>query len=344
MLKKIISVALAALLCAPLTANAENLYFGFDGVGGATETLNEYFFDGNDAVLVENKEAFNDFHYEEIYAGSYLLLPLKVYVNGGNTATAVTDKMIKNDNVTFSYKVMRGANYVEELSVIDGKKLKLPGVSAGTYVKIPFVSNYSFTTKVVISLQLVLSVNDITYQYSETTLNCRIGPYITDIRNNSVYGAKSPTLFKVSKTYSGEATFDFGNDIKYTTKVVKNGIYFLNLSREQNKDIVEMYPGTHLEFYNFLGDKDTFQSVGRLEIPVNVSSLSKKGEPASLYVYRINGQTLTSLASGVVSFNQKTGKLTLNTKSLGSYVLSNQPLGRTVTSSESDILKSGYAS
>lgn len=345
MLKKIISVVLAALLCAPLTANAATIYYGFDGYGGTTETVNEYFFDESNAVLVENKEAFSGFDYEEIYAGSYLLLPLMVRVNGG-TPTAVTDKLMKSDNVTFSYKILRGINFVEELSIVDGKKLKMNGVAAGTYIKIPFVNDYSLATRATITMEFVLSVNNITYQYTQTTLNCRIGPYITDVRSNTVYGAKIPMLFKVDKKYSGEATFDFGNEIKFTAKVNKNDTFFLNLSREANPDVAAMYPDAYLEFYNFLGNKDSFPRGGHLEIPVNVANLSKKDEPASLYVYRIDGKTLTALASGVVSFNAKTGKLKLNSKLLGSYVLSNQPLSRTVTSSTSDsnILKSGYAS
>lgn len=344
MLKKIISVVLAALLCAPFTASAEALFYGFEDAGGTTETQNAYYFEVYDAILVENSEPYVKFDYEGIHAGSFILLPLDVYIGSSRSPVHVTDKMIKNDKLSFSYKVMRGAQYVDELTIVDGKKLKLPDVPAGAYIKIPFKNEYPMEGKTTISIQLVLAVNGITYQYTQTTLNCRVKSYVTNIRRNSVYGAKSPSLFKVDSRYSGEATFDFGDEIKYTAKVKKDGTYFLNLSREPNADIAAMYPGVYLDFYSFPTKQQSFSSTGKLEIPVDISKLSKKGVTPSLYVYRIDGSTLTSLAAGVVSFDSKLGKLTINTKTLDNYVLSNQPLERTVTASGSDILKSGYAS
>lgn len=344
MLKKIISVILAVLLCTPVIASAEALFYGFEDAGGTTETTNAYYLEVYEAVLVENNETYTKFDYEGIYAGGYILLPLKVYVGTSKSPVPVTDKMIKNDKLSFSYKVMRGTQYVDELTIVDGKKLKLPDVPAGAYVKIPFKNEYPMEGRTTISIQFVLAVNGITYQYTQTTLNCRVKSYVTNIRRNSVYGAKSPSLFKVDSRYSGEATFDFGDEIKYTAKVKKNGVYFLNLSREPNADIVAMYPGAYLDFYSFIGKQNTFSSTGKLEIPIDISKLGKKGEPPSLYVYRIDGSTLTSLSTGVVAFDGKAGKLTVNTKTLDSYVLSNQPLGRTVTAAESDIIKSGYAS
>lgn len=345
MLKKIISLTLAALLCAPIFANSAAIYYGFENAGGLTETQNMYYFEETEAILVENKEAFTDsnFDFEGIYAGSYMLVPIKVYVDGADKPSDVTDKMIKNDKLTFSYKVMRGPQYVEELTIEDGKKLKLKDVPAGAYVKIPFVRDFASEGKTAISIQLVLAVNDITYQYTQITLNCRLKSYVTDIRRNSVYGAKSPTLFRIDKRYSGEATIDFGDEIKYTGKVKKNDVYFLNMSREPNKDITAMYPKMYLDFYSFLGDRDYFPSTGKLEIPVKASNLGKKGVEPSLYVYRIDDLTLTALSTGVVSYDAVAGKLYIYTRSLDNYVLSNQPLSRTVTSADSNILKSGYA-
>lgn len=344
MLKKIISVILAALLCTPVIASADIMYYGFEDAGGTTETTNAYYFETFEAVLVENNEAYTEFDYEDIYAGGYILLPLMVYAGNNKSPVPVTDKMIKNDKLSFSYKVMRGLQYVDELTVVDGKKLKLPDVPAGAYIKIPFINEYPIEGKETVSIQFVLAVNGVTYQYTQATLNCRVKSYMTNIRRNSVYGAKTPSLFKVDSRYSGEATFDFGDEIKYTAKVKKNGVYFLNLSRGSNADIAAMYPGVYLDFYSFTGKRNTFSSTGKLEIPVDISKLSKKGVSPSLYVYRVDGSTLTSLSTGVVSFDSKAGKLTVNTKTLDSYVLSNQPLGRTVTAAESDILKSGYAS
>lgn len=343
MQRRIISMVLAVLMVMPLMSGAATIIYGIEGAGGATETYNEYFFDEDFAILIENKEAFDNFDYEEIYAGSEILIPLSVYAAGGTKASPVTDKQVKTDKLTFSYKIMRGEQYVGDLAMVDGKKLKIQGVPSGMYVRVPVIKDFASTGKETISIQLVLSVNDITYRYTQTTLNCRICSYVTDVKRNSIYGAKSPTVFKVDEKFNGEATFDFGDEIKYTAKVDKNAIYFLNLSRDANADIAKMYPGAYLEFYDFKGDKKTFASTGRLEIPVAVGKLSKKGVEPSLYVYRIDGANLTALGAGSVSFNSKSDRLRINARTLGSYVLSNQPLSRNIAEAETNILKSGYA-
>lgn len=344
MLKRIIPVVLSVIYLSFAVYAADEV-LGFDpDEGHLTETANEYFFSGAEAIIVDNKEVFTDPIYSAIVAGSDVYLPIYVYPDGGRTSVQATDKMIKTDNVTISSKVLVGKDYVGNIELVDGKKLKLKGVKAGAYARIPLVSNYDKTGRSLVTLRLVLSVNDVTYERTQVSLKCKVMNRETEIDKNSVYGAKTPAQFHVHRDYSGEVTFDFGGNIKYTAKVKAGKTYYLNLSKEPAAEIKEMYPDAYLEFYNFLGDRDTFSSTGTLEIPVNRSKLSKKGTAPSLYVYRVDGKSLTALGSGSVSFNSKTDKLSVHTKTLGSYVLSNVPLLKEISGApDGDILKSGYA-
>lgn len=350
MILTISAVISAVLLCAPVTAFAAAN--GFTGGGGYTESRNGYFFDYDNAVFVDSgKEVVEDFYFDEFYAGSALYVPLAVYEGATlpgrlSDAVTVTAQMVKKDDVTVSTKVLTGSKYVGEIELMDPKKLKITGLESGMYVRIPFVSDYEKYGKSKIRLDMVLAVRGISYQDTRTTLECYIINRAERINRNTVYGAKSPIQYEVSNNYNGNVTFDFGNNVKFTVIVRGRDKYYLNLSKEPDKNIADMYSdkNTFLDFYNFIGDEDTFRAAGKLEIPVNLENLSKKGIKPSLYVYRIDGNSLTSLDSDTVSFDQKTSKLIIRTDTLDNYVLSNRALMQDIEEQNSgDILKTGYA-
>ncbi len=345
MLKKIILIVVAALML-PITAQASYMVFGFTEAGGMTENKNQYYFGVDDTVMVDSKEATKSIYYEELYAGSELYLPVFLFdktAPGGHKP--VTDKMLKSDELTFSYTIMRGANYVGAINFVDTKKLKIEGLDGGTYVHIPLIKDYSLDGGSRITIKFVLSAHGITYEFTQATLECQIVNRVVEIHRDTIYGAKTPTIFKSVANYAGNATFDFGNDVKYTGKLEKKGTYYMNLSKEPNEKIKSMNPDAYLEFYNFLGKNKDFANTGKLEIPIDVSKLSVKDEAPSLYVYRIDYGELTALGAGIISFNKRTNRLNINTDSLENYVISNKPLLKDIDETHSDnILKTGYAS
>jgi hypothetical protein len=144
--------------------------------------------------------------------------------------------------------------------------------------------------------------------------------------------------------YRGNASFDFGDRVIYDATVDKATRYYLNLDRTADTEIENQYPDAHLEFYNFLGDRDTFSEEGELKIPINRSSFTAKGESKpTVFVYRVDGTTLTSLDERSLSFDGKKNILTIHTDTLEQYLLSSQPLHKQVEGEDDNIIYTGYA-
>lgn len=368
MLKRIFTVLLALSLCAPIMARAasDTSIYGFDSDGWTTDTKNEYYINTDSAMTICYNELDDDPYYQAIYAGSTMYIPIYVYANGSKTSAAATSKQISTDKVEISSKVLTGSQYVGDISVVDGKKLKNSGLAAGAYIAVPFAEFFPNLTKTRIKLTLVPSVNGIPFQDAGITLVCNLVNREDVIDKNSVYGVETPMKYTVGNNYSGEVTFNFGSNIKYTAKVKAKEKFYLALDRQPDSTIVSMYSGSgiYLDFYGFPGDKDTFSYSGKLEIPVDRSKLTVKSSSGSsssgkssssssssgssepteaLYVYKISGNTLTALSGSQISFNSKTNVLSIYTKTLDNYVLSNQPLKQTVDSGSGGILKSGYS-
>lgn len=372
MLKRIITVLLALALCAPLTAGAANKseIYGFDDMGWPTDTKNEYYINTGPVVTIRYNELDDNPDYTDIFAGSTMYIPIYVYNDGKNPSVIATTKQISSDKVEVSCKATAGEAYVGDISVIDGKKLKNSGLESGAYIAVPFAEFYPLIGKTRIKLTLVLSVNGMPFQESRTTLTCSLNNKEEIVDKNSIYGVETPMKYTTANNYSGEATFDFGSNIKYTGKVKAREKFYLALDRRPNSGIVNMYSGSgvYLDFYSFPGSKDTFSSTGKLDIPVDRSKLTIKSSSGSssrssgsssssssssessaptesLYVYKISGNNLTALGGKDISFDSKTNVLTIHTKTLDSYVLSNQPLKKEVDpgAQGSGILKSGYA-
>lgn len=373
MFKRILTVLLALILCAPLTANAarDDNTFGFDDIGSTTDTTNEYYIETASVATIRYNELDEDPDYTGIYAGSTMYIPVYVYPAGNKPSVIATSKQISTDKVEVTTKAIAGGSYIGDISFVDGKKLKNSGLAAGTYIAVPFATIYPMLSKSRIKITFVLSVNGVSFQDTRTTLLCNIINREEFIDKNSVYGVETPMKYTVGNNYNGEATFNFGSNIKYTAKVKAKEKFFLALDRQTNTAITGMYGGSgmYLDFYSFSGDKDKFSYSGKLDIPIDRSKLtvkssssssssskSSKGSSSSsssssssapiesLYVYKISGNTLTALAGKQISFNSKTNVLTIYTNTLDDYVLSNQPLKKEVdNSSQSGILKSGYA-
>ena len=343
MKKRIIAITLAVAMLLSFSASAAG-NTGFSGDGWYTDTANMYYFETFNTFSLMNKEVDDYPDFDEIRPGTDIYLPLYVLPDDGDEDIPVTDKMVKNDNVTVSAKVISGGDYVGQIELVDTKKLKLKDLPNGMHIKIPLGYNYDKTGRTSVEVRLKISVNNRTYSDTEIAFRCVLQSEADEISHNSVYGAKQPSLFKATSNYNGEATFDFGNDIKFTGKVKAGSTYLLNLSREPVMDLKAMYPDAWLDFYIFLGTAKTFSSIGYIEIPVNLSSISKKSQQPELYVYYIKDSALYSLGPDAISFDSKTNKLYIKAQMLGSYVLSDRALLRQITpDSNKNILRFGYA-
>lgn len=351
MRNKILCCVLAAVLCAPLSTAVSASWTGngFIDYGGYTETSTEYTFNTEESVMVFAKEVLDDYDYYDadiVYAGSDLYVPIYAFDTTADSPTEIiaTDKQVKTDNIQVSYKALQGRDCVDSVSLVSGKKEKIKDLPAGMYAKVSFTRTYFQTGKTKLSIRLVLSVNGVSYQDTAVTFGCNFRNRQESIDKNSVYGALSPAQFKASSRYNGEASFDFGDNIKYTGRVSNGRQYILSLDRSVDTTIKEMYPDAYLEYYNFRGDNDTFSSVGTLEIPINQSKFKEKKTRAEVYAYEVVGNRLTALTKDDISYNAKTGKVYLETQTLGNYLLSSRALMRNLNgSSEEDILRSGYA-
>jgi hypothetical protein len=352
MLRRALTATMAAicalLLALPATASLtvrpseDTIAYGFSYDNSYTNTANMYTFYPDYAFTLYSKEVDLSPYYQYLDPGTEVYLPIFVAPDGGDDIPA-TEKNMKNDNVSVSYKILNGAEYVGEIVTEDIKRLKLKDVENGVYVKIPLAANYDLISATQIHIKLKISVNNVTYDYTEITFRARVRNETVEITHNSIYGARNPSLFK-GRRYSGEASFDLGENVVYHGGINSDSTYFLSLSREPSADLSAMYPDTWLDYYTFLGDRKTFTKIGTLVIPVNRANLARRGETPELYVYRVDGLSLTALGAGVVSFDTNNNRLFIRAKPRESYVLSIKALLKEITpDSSGNVLRSGYA-
>jgi len=321
---------------------------GFSEQGGFTDTNPAYYFNTDLVYLVYNKELDDDPDFTEIYTGSDIYIAIYRYYDqdGKDDQDAIaTAKQIKEDNIQVQYKGIKGAQYIDNVTIVDGKKEKITGLPAGSYAKVDFSDKYAGTSSTDIQLRMVLSMNKVSYQETRIMLEGELTNRLEYIDDDSVYGAMVPTRYRVQGWYTGYATFDMGDGVKYTARVAKGARYSIDFSRDVDYDIDMMYPDANMEFYNFRGNNDTFASVGALTIPINekVFKDADSGQPR-VYAYEIlESGGLRALGSDSAGYDSKKKILTINAKTLGSYVLSNQKLKQTVDSEANDTFQSGYA-
>lgn len=346
MKSKFIRIFLAFCLTLSLTAPAAASSVTLDQ-GGYTDTAIIYTFLLDQGALIYNKKLNLDYDLADvIYSGSDLYIPIGYYdPEADDTDDKIAaEKQIKNDNVQVSYKVMQGRDHVDSITIVSSKKEKLKELPAGMYVKISYTRNFLPLYKTRVSVRMVLSVNGVSYQDTAVTIEADLQNREEYINRNSVFGALTPSQFQVSNRYFGESSFDFGEGVKFTGRVGAGKRYYLNLSREDNPRLTEMYSDAYLEFYNFMGTNDTFASTGRLIIPVDTAKFKANKTKAQVYGYEIVGDQLRALTLDEISYQPATGNLTLLTRSLGSYVFSNRALIKDVYGNAgADLLRSGYA-
>lgn len=342
-MKRILSFAVAAAVCLALQVTAFG--YGFMGDEGEwSDSKVPFRFMNEKAVMVSNGDVDDDPYYGEAWPGASIYIPIAVIGGSGDDGANASAKEIKDNKVAVAYKATMGDPYVDSVTVVEGKKEKIQDLPAGMYAKVQLTDTYTREGSVPIRVNLVLSVNKLSYPKTEITLDMRMINRQVEIHRNTVYTAHTPTQFKVRSSYNGSATFDFGDDVRYNAKVTKKSLYYLNLDKNPNTAIANMYPDAYLEFYNFVGDRDTFANNGTLEIPVNRSKFTpRRSTNTQVFVYEIKNDTLVALDESTLSFDKKTDTLTLKTKTLKNYVLSNQALMKTVDNDEDNVIYTGYA-
>jgi hypothetical protein len=341
-MKRIISLMMIVFLCCalPMGAMAADRH-GFITIGDFSDSTVSFGFEPEGTVLVYNNEVYAAPDYEEVWPGSDIYVPVYLWDDDFSSAS---DKDIKNNNVSLSWRSNFSERYIDDVTLVDGKKAKVDGLESGTYAKIEVNDEYSGSGTYLVQVDLALSVNRMSYPETLTTLQIGLVNREISIDRDSVYAAQSPTQFYAMRRYRGKATFDFGDRIMYNATVDKGTRYYLNLDRTADTEIEGRYPDAHLEFYNFLGDRDTFYDEGELKIPINRSRFTAKGESKpTVFVYRVNGTTLTSLDERSLSFDSKKNILTIHTDTLEQYLLSSQPLHKQVEGEDDDIIYTGYA-
>jgi hypothetical protein len=314
--KQITALLLAVVLMSFFTTTA--FAWGITGSGEFADAAKRYGF-VDDAKIVYNGEiSYQD--YDEVYVGSAIYIPIGIQDDDGNV-THATAQNIKKDKVSVSHKVTRGARHVTGVSIVDGGKEKISGLDKGAYVKVQLTDSYSGTGTANIEVKLVLVINRMAHQETEIELYCTMENRTVYIDYDTVYGAQLPTLFEVGYHYNGEATFDMGNDVRYTARVKARQKYIIDYDTQTNEEIAARYPKNNLEFHNFKGERTTFASNGKLELPLD-SATYYKNRQYKAYAYKISGNTLVPMDSNI----SKDGILTLYTRTLESYVISDVDL------------------
>lgn len=346
-MKRILSFLLAAVivLILPVAATAAREPRGFTTIGNFSGSKVSFGFEPDYTVTVYNKEVEDDPDYEEIWPGMDIYVPVYILGASGQNNTHASEKDIKSNEVSLSWKSKTGERYIDDVTLVDGKKAKIAGLDGGMYAKISMVSEYSSRSAMPVYVDLVLSVNRLSYPETLTTLKLDIVNREVNIDRDTVYAAQSPTQFYSMRHYAGKATFDFGDKVTYNATVEKGARYYLHLDRTEDEAFAAMYPDAYLEYYNFRGDRDSFPSTGTLNVPVKRANFTPKGEDkAQVFVYEVQDGNLKALDERVLDFDGKKNILTIRAKSLGYYILSDRALHKEVDHRDEDIIYTGYAS
>jgi hypothetical protein len=341
-MKRIFSLMMILLLCFALPAGASPGGFrGFTTIGGYSDSNISFAFEPDFTVLVYNNEVEPAPNFGEIWPDSDIYVPVYVW---DEAPAPASDKDIKNNDVTLSWKSTGDGQYIDDVTLVNGKKAKIEGLGNNIYAKIDLGDDFSGRTPELVRVDLALSVNRVAYPETLTILKFNLVNREIKINRNTVYAAQSPTQFYAMKHYGGRATFDFGDNITYNATVQKGRRYYLNLDRTPDEEIQEQYPDAYLEFYNFRGERDTFTTQGQLKIPIDRAAFTAKGETkARVFAYRVQGVELTALDEESLGFNGKKDILTIHTNILESYLLSNEPLHMEVEDESDRIIYTGYA-
>jgi len=358
-MKKLLSVLIVALVLAgisvPALASASSTaYRGFTRWGAFSDSRVSFGFEPDETVTVYNGEAQDENDFYRVITGSTVYIPIHRMTPGSSTAsptvasqsTLATDRDIRDNQIELAWIPKQGERYINSVTMIDGRRERVDGLTAGTYAKIDLNNSYSGQGTAVIELDLVLSVRRLSHPETQISLRMSMVNREVTINRSTVYTAQTPTQFNVARNFTASnVTFDFGSGVQYTVRVQPQDRYFLHLDRSQDRHIADMYPDSYLEYYNFLGDRDTFSRNGELNIPINRSRFIPSGaDRPQVYVYQVDrGNTLRALGERDLTFDSRRDILTITTNSLGYYVLSDIPLHRIIDDEEEDVIYVGYA-
>ena len=347
MCKRLAAILLAVMIILSVAPGAwatTSTSIGFARVGGYSSGDPAFALYVDDAVMVYNNDSWYDPDYSEIYPSSKLYIPIYCTDDTGSSYYDDLANMsqISTNRVTASYTADPD-EHVKRVSIQDGATAGSDRVDSGVaYAVVEFSDKTADANATAITLQLVLNVNKITEQDTRAWMRGKIINRTEELKSNSVYSAQIPTAFR-SKVYSGNVTFDFGDGVRYTGQVKRNGYYLMSLNRDKNTSLTEQFKKVHMEFYQFEGGHKTFESMGELKIPVKVDDFRpKKKDDPQIYVYEMQGTSLTALDEKQLSYQSSNDTITIRTSRLGAYVLSAQPLTREVESDKA-ILYTGYA-
>lgn len=123
----------------------------------------------------------------------------------------------------------------------------------------------------------------------------------------------TPATVFATQNYNGEQlNFQIDQDVSFAGTTLNHGqTLYINLNRNYDSQFANKAKQFDLQFYNFLGNQDSFASPGNLSLPAT-------GQEA--YVYEITGGAPTLLVS---NYDDEAGVVSITTESLGSYVVSN---------------------
>ena len=333
MAKRISALFLCAVLMLVLSSPA---YARFSEYGDYS-TVGRYgfAFDTDDALLIWGDEV-HSYPHDDIWVGTKMYVPIYCDFDGDFATKAQLDYM----KAGITYKANR---FVESVTIIDGAAENPAELEPGAYARITFTEEYLDVVRAGFTCSLVITVDGVAQQRTRVSFADSLKNRVESLTSGSVYTVYKPTVFSTER-FTGEAVFDFGNKIRYTTHVAKDSRYYLSLDRTPIAAIAEQYKKVYTEVYDFRGDHDTFIRGGKLQIPINVDSFkAKKGAKTTVYVYTYDNGRLYSVDPATLSYSSNTGLLTIDTLTLETYVLSAQALLPELSEEDDDIIKTDFA-
>ena len=333
MAKRITALLVCALLLLTMIMPA---YASFSERGDYTNIGRYSFcFDTDEALLIYNDDGFS-YPHDDIWVGSKLYIPIYCDFDGDIATMAQISEM----KAGVVYKANR---FVTDVRIVDGAAVNPAELDSGAYACISFTEDYIDIVGTGFICSLVITIDGVAQQISRISFNDTLKNYVEDLHHGSVYTAQKPTVFRTDR-FEGEAVFDFGGGVRYTTHVAKDSRYYLNLDRSKIDALEEKYKKVYTEVYDFRGEHDTFARTGTLQIPINLDSFKpKKNAKTQVYVYKYSGGMLYSVNPEALSFNSNTKTLTINTATLETYVLSAQALLPELDEDDDDIIKTDFA-
>jgi hypothetical protein len=327
----------AAVLCAALVLLMQTGAFAsFYESGDYSSSVGpyEFRFEPDDAVLVYYGEGFY-YPYDDVWVGSELYVP--VYCDEDDELA--TMEQVEEADAGVTYKATRMVDGVELVDVPeDFNELLDPGV----YARVTFSDDYPEISGTSMDVKLILTVDGVADQDTMAAFRDELKNPVVDLHRNSAYTATRPTVFRTDR-YSGEAVFDFGDNIHYNAVVERDSRYFMKLDRSEIVSLSQMYKKAYLEYYDFVGEHDGSLRDGEIEIPVDREDFRpKRNAQPQIYVYRYTNGNLTAMDASEVSFDSRLDVVKIKTNDPETYILAAEPLLEEVDESPNEILKVGY--